>query len=60
MAAISEDDREVLLFRHVADLSFRQIAEILGEPRSTIASRYTAALDRIRSLLSISNEVTHV
>jgi RNA polymerase sigma-70 factor (ECF subfamily) len=44
-------DREVLVLRHVCGLTFDQLAPATGLSRSAAASRYTAALARLRALL---------
>jgi len=40
--------REAVVLRVYAGLTFEQIAEVLGEPLPTVASRYRRALERIR------------
>ncbi|MBX9735695.1 MAG: RNA polymerase sigma factor, partial [Phycisphaerales bacterium] len=49
---LSDDHREVLLLRHVAGLTFDQIAIALDEPRTTGASRYQSALLALRKLMT--------
>ena len=44
-------DREVLVLRHVCGLTFDQLAPATGLSRSAAASRYTAAITRLRTLL---------
>jgi len=44
--------REVVVLKHIAGLTFDQIAESLGANRSTLASRYRAALDLLRTMLA--------
>lgn len=56
---LSNDHRELVLLRHVASLTFDQIAETLGENRHTIASRYRAAIDRLRTQLLPQREAIH-
>ncbi len=41
--------RQAVVLRVYAGLSFQQIADTLGEPLATVASRYRRALERIRS-----------
>jgi RNA polymerase sigma-70 factor (ECF subfamily) len=43
--------REVLVMKLYAGLTFDQIGQALGEPLSTVASRYRRALDRLREVL---------
>jgi RNA polymerase sigma-70 factor (ECF subfamily) len=56
---LSDDHRELILLKHIADLTFDQIALTLGENRSTIASRYRAAMDALRSHLQPNREAAH-
>ncbi len=49
---LSDDHREVLVLRHVAGLTFDQIAMALDEPRTTGASRYQSALLALRKLMT--------
>lgn len=44
--------REVVVLKHIAGLTFDQISTSLGANRSTLASRYRAALDLLRTMLS--------
>jgi RNA polymerase sigma-70 factor (ECF subfamily) len=48
---LAAEQREIILLRLSEDLTFREIAELLGLPRATAASRYRLALERLRSLL---------
>ncbi len=50
--ALSESDREIIVLKHTASLTFEQIALVLELNRNTVASRYRAALDRLRQNLS--------
>jgi RNA polymerase sigma-70 factor, ECF subfamily len=43
--------RETVVLRLYANLTFEQIAETLDEPLQTVASRYRRALERIRETL---------
>lgn len=43
--------REVLVLRHYEDMSFEQMARLLGTPASTLKSRFAVALDRLRKRL---------
>lgn len=47
---LSDDLREPVLLRHAGGLTFSQIALVLELPRSTVADRYTRALDAMRKL----------
>ena len=43
--------REVLALRHDQDMSFEEMARVLGTPASTLKSRFAAALHRLRDRL---------
>ena len=45
---LSDDLREPVLLRHAGGLTFSQIALVLELPRSTVADRYTRALEAMR------------
>lgn len=49
--ALPSDEAEVVTLRHAGGLTFDQIAEVLAIPRSTAASRYSRALERLREAL---------
>jgi RNA polymerase sigma-70 factor (ECF subfamily) len=51
VANLPEPLRVVLVLRHYEEMSFEQIARMLGEPASTIKSRFSAALRRLRESL---------
>ena len=51
VADLPEPLRVVLVLRHYEEMSFEQIARLLGEPASTIKSRFSAALRRLREPL---------
>jgi RNA polymerase sigma-70 factor (ECF subfamily) len=44
--------REVLALRHDRDMSFEEMARVLGVPASTLKSRFAAALNRLRDRLA--------
>jgi RNA polymerase sigma-70 factor (ECF subfamily) len=48
LEALPAEQREAVVLRIYAGLSFGQVAEMLGEPLPTVASRYRRALERIR------------
>ena len=50
--ALAEEQREVFLLREIADLPFRDIAEITGASENTVKSRMRYALDRLKQALS--------
>ena len=49
--SLPDDQREVFLLREVANLPFRDIAEITGVGESTVKSRMRYALDRLKDAL---------
>ena len=50
--ALPDDQREVFLLREVANLPFKEIAEVTGIAENTVKSRMRYALERLRSALS--------
>jgi RNA polymerase sigma-70 factor, ECF subfamily len=51
---LDEGIRELVLLRTHADLSFSEIAEILGSPKSTVAEQYAKALQTLKAFLERS------
>jgi RNA polymerase sigma-70 factor, ECF subfamily len=49
--ALPDDQREVFLLREIADLPFKDIAEITGVSENTVKSRMRYALDRLKQAL---------
>jgi RNA polymerase sigma-70 factor (ECF subfamily) len=49
---LSEAEREVILLRHFSQLSFRQIAEVMGTPLGTALARAHRGLARLRELMN--------
>jgi RNA polymerase sigma-70 factor (ECF subfamily) len=45
---LPEDQREVFLMREAADLSFKEIAEVIGISENTVKSRMRYALEKLR------------
>lgn len=54
LSQLPGEHREVLVLKHVASLTFDQMADALDEPRSTVASRYRSALVALQALLEPS------
>jgi RNA polymerase sigma-70 factor (ECF subfamily) len=52
LAALSAEDRTVLVLRYQEDLDYAAISEITGVPPGTVASRLNRARRRMRSLLN--------
>ncbi|MCX7806743.1 MAG: sigma-70 family RNA polymerase sigma factor [Planctomycetota bacterium] len=53
LAELDESHRAVVAMRYFEGLSSREIAERLGEPRSTVRSRLHYAFQRLRSALAV-------
>lgn len=51
MESLSEADREVVELRHHAGLSFKQMADLLGEPIGTLLARHHRALRKLKQLI---------
>jgi RNA polymerase sigma-70 factor, ECF subfamily len=49
LARLSQDLREIVLLKIYADLTFREISELIGLPQGTVATRYRSALEKMRS-----------
>ncbi|MCC6661197.1 MAG: sigma-70 family RNA polymerase sigma factor [Phycisphaerales bacterium] len=54
MAELNEEDREVVELRHHGGMSFKQMAEMLGEPVGTLLARHHRALHKLRKALDQS------
>jgi RNA polymerase sigma-70 factor (ECF subfamily) len=48
---LAPEEREVIVLRLYAGLSFGQIAQVSGEPLATVASRYRRSLAKLRPAL---------
>ena len=51
---LPEQDREIVLLRHFSELSFREIAEMLGVPLGTARARGHRALARLRQEMELN------
>jgi RNA polymerase sigma-70 factor, ECF subfamily len=51
LAALPERDREVLLLRHLEQLSVREMAAVLGVSEGAVKVRHVRALERLRRAL---------
>ncbi|MBM4112559.1 MAG: sigma-70 family RNA polymerase sigma factor [Phycisphaerae bacterium] len=51
MSQLSPADRLIVDLRHVGGMSFKQLAEYLGEPLGTLLARHHRALHKLRSIL---------
>ncbi|MFG0326834.1 MAG: RNA polymerase sigma factor [Phycisphaerales bacterium JB037] len=52
VAELSDAEQEVIHLRHHAELSFKQIAELLGEPLGTLLARHHRALKKLQTRLT--------
>ena len=59
LSKLADDDRELLILKHIAGLTLDQLAFALDVNRNTLASRLRVALDRLHALVS-TQEVAHV
>lgn len=50
--ALPDDQREVFLLREVANLPFKEIAQLTGTPENTVKSRMRYALERLQEALA--------
>ncbi len=51
LANLSDADREIIELRHHGQLSFREIADLTGEPMGTLLARHHRALRKLRDLM---------
>ena len=56
VAGLEGPDREVIELRHHGQLSFAQIADLLGEPIGTVLARHHRALKKIRRAIENDGE----
>lgn len=52
MDQLSDADRRILELRHVGELSYKQISELLDEPLGTVLARQHRALRKLKRILS--------
>jgi RNA polymerase sigma-70 factor (ECF subfamily) len=52
LADLSDNDREVIVLRHLEDLTFRETADVLGISESAVYSRYRRAVTHLHKKLS--------
>jgi RNA polymerase sigma-70 factor (ECF subfamily) len=48
LARLSNEDCEIVELKLFAGLTFREIAEVVGAPQATVATRYRRALESLR------------
>ncbi len=56
IGSLNPQDQEIIHLRHHAQLSFRQIADLLDEPLGTLLARHHRALKKLRAMLSSDAE----
>jgi len=54
---LNEEQREVFLMRELANMQFKEIAEVTGVPENTVKSRMRYALEKLRDLLEDYQEL---
>jgi RNA polymerase sigma factor (sigma-70 family) len=52
LSRLDADDREIIELKIFAGLAFREIADVVGMPQSTVATRYRRALESLRGWLA--------
>ena len=52
LATLPDDQRQVVVLRHKADMKFRQIAKLQDISVSTVQGRYRYGIDKLRSILN--------
>jgi RNA polymerase sigma-70 factor (ECF subfamily) len=53
---LEEIDREVLVLRHLEELSNHEVAQVLGIDKYAASKRYLRALDRLKNAMSLTGE----
>ena len=53
LSHLPDNQREVFVLHHEGELSLQEIADVLGQPRETVKSRYRYALGKIRDALPL-------
>ncbi len=56
LLSLSESQRDVIELRLRLDFTFAEIAEMLGEPLSTVSSRYQRAIKVLRQRAEVNHE----
>jgi RNA polymerase sigma-70 factor (ECF subfamily) len=52
LSRLNDEDRELVELKIYGGLTFRQIAEVLGRPQGSVATRYRRALESLRDWLT--------
>ncbi len=53
MDALTPEQRELIVLKHLVGMTFDQLAETLGENRSTLSSRYRVALSALKQAMDV-------
>ena len=53
--ALPDEEREVIIAHLHADLTFREIADIAGQPLGTVASWYRRGLEKLRNAMEVNH-----
>jgi len=56
LSTLDDDKREIVQLKLQAGLTFKEIAEVLDKPISTVSSRYSRAIAELRSVLEKSHD----
>ena len=52
---LSSDDQDIIHMRHAAGMSYKQIADVLGEPLGTVLARQHRAVAKLKGLMDYSD-----
>ena len=55
LSLMSEEERECVVLKTYGGLTFRETAQVLGEPPGTVAARYWRALARVREKMEVTS-----
>ena len=58
LQVLGEEEREIVLLHAVSGFKHREIAQLLSLPLSTVLSKYTRALTKLKRQLALHEEVT--
>ncbi len=53
LSQIHPDFREIIILHHTEEMTFEEVARIVGKPVNTVKSQYRRALHQIRNLIRI-------
>jgi RNA polymerase sigma-70 factor (ECF subfamily) len=58
LVSLTDAEREVIMLRHFGELSFKEIAEVMGTPLGTALARAHRGLARLREIMAAAPEST--